>query len=114
FVGRRVALWVDERTGTLGGGALRLRLPLRTLAASAEADALAFEGDLYVDTHVALDGRRARVLAGARLYDAGLSDAYARARIELGSRASLLVEGAQKAGVAPIYDYVSGGEAGGL
>jgi len=115
FVGRRVALYVDERTGPLGGGAVRVNLgralgvPLRVAA-----EVLTFEGDLYTDLTVQLASGRLSALASARLFDQSLSDAFVKARLALTRRTTIFTDLSQKLGVAPVYDYVSGGEAGGL
>jgi hypothetical protein len=110
FVGQRVALYVDERTGLVGGGSLRGHLRARGQAIDAAVDLLTFEGDVYTDASLRAAGTLGSVLGGARLFGGALSDLWARTHLVIARRLALLADATQKLGDAPIYDWVSGGE----
>ena len=110
FVGQRVALWADERTGVVGGGALRAHALVGSHLVDAALEMLTFEGDAYTNATVHASGIRGQGFVTARLFGASVSDLIGHAQYFVGRHVSLIIDAQQKLGVAPIYDWIAGGE----
>ena len=110
FVGQRVALYGDERTGVVGGGALRAHAMVGTHAVDAALELLTFDGDAYTDATVHASGVSGQAYVTARLFGASVSDLLGHGQYFVSRHISLLVDAQQKLGVAPVYDWISGGE----
>jgi hypothetical protein len=110
FVGQRVSLYVDERTGVVAGGALRAHALVGSHLVDAALETLTFEGDAYTNATVHASGVRGQGFVTARLFGASVSDLLGHAQYFLARHVSLLVDAQQKLGVAPIYDWIAGGE----
>lgn len=115
FVGRRVALWLGDEPGVLGGG--RARVGLRRLVGvplSLAADVLAFEGErLFVEggAELALRGGALKLSAHVRGLDAGdgfgLGRAGGRLRWLLGDAWALRVDATAIRAHEVAYDWLA-------
>jgi hypothetical protein len=111
FVGQRVALYVDERTGPVGGGALRVHLdPLLHVPVDGSVELLGFDGDLYTDITLHAAGAHGSALFGARLFGQDLGDLFLRTRLLLSKHLTVIADGEQRFDEGPLYDYVTGAE----
>jgi len=112
FIGQRVALWIDERTGLVGGGALRARSVVGEHPVEGALEVLTFDGDAYWTATVHSSGTRGQVYVTALLSGASVSDLIGHAQYFVTRHLSLLADAQQKIADAPLYDWISGREPG--
>src|SRR5262249_46711266 len=86
FVGGRVTLYGDERSGTLSGGAVRGAARLGGWRLAGAGETVAFGDDLITSVQLRLERDASGGQAGVRLLDADVSEVFGLLRVAVSSR----------------------------